>query len=136
MKKKMKLAHADAGRELLAGLALVVVFWLVMHIEGYLYLEGIHTYQGALIHFLALIVALIVADQIGHVSYVGVALMVFVGITCYITADYYLFTVKNGQTFVFAPWYAYVFPSVFACMVLWWIRLVKTYLAEQKAARS
>jgi len=134
--KTFKWAHTNPGRELLAGLALVSVFWIVMHIEGYLYLEGIHTYQGALIHFLALIVALLVADMIGLISYAAVALIVLVGITGYISLDYYLFTVRNGTNFEFAPWYAYIFPSVFACMVLWWIRLVKTYLAEKRAARA
>ena len=134
--KFFRLAHKDPGRELIAGLALVLVFWIVMHIEGYLYLEGIHTYQGALIHFLALIVALIVADMVGYISYTAIALIVLVGITGYISMDYYLFTIQNGGTFVPAPWYAYLFPSVFACMVLWWIRLVKTYLAEQRAARA
>lgn len=137
MKRKLiSLAYKKPAREVFAGISLVLVFWLVMHIEGYLYLEGIHNYRGALIHFLALIVALIVADWIGHISYVGVALIVLVGITGYLTADYYIYTVRNGGTFSFAPLYAYVFPSVFACMVMWWIRLVKIYLAEQRAARN
>lgn len=135
-KKPIRLKHENAGRELLAGLSLVSVFWLVMHFEGYLYLEGIHTYQGALIHILALIVALLVADIIGYVSYVAVALIVLTGITGYLSMDYYLFTVRNGGTFAFAPWYVYISPSIFACMFLWWIRRVKTYLAEQKAARD
>ncbi len=131
--KLIKLAHENAVLELLAGMALVCIFWLVMHLEGYLYLEGIHTYQGALIHFLALILALIVADQIGYISYAAVALIVLSGITGFITLDYYIFTARNGGSFVFGPWYAYIFPSVFACMVLWWIRRVKIYLAEQRA---
>ena len=134
--KPIRLAHKSAGRELLAGLSLVLVFWIIMHIEGYLYLEGIHTYKGALIHFLALIVAVIVADLVGHISYIGCALIVFLGITGYISLDYYLYTVETGATFSFAPWTAYVFPSVFAVLALWWIRRVKTYLAEKKAART
>ena len=134
--KRIRLAHEKPARELFAGLSLVFVFWIIMHIEGYLYLEGINTFQTALIHFLALIVSLLVADQIGHISYVGVALIVMVGITGYLTTDYYIYTVRNGRAFSFAPLYAYIFPSLFACWTMWWIRRVKLYLAEQRAARN
>ena len=128
-----KIAHKNVWCELMAGFSLVLVFWLVMQIDGYLYLEGIHNYQGAMIHVAALILALVVADKIGYLSYTAVALIVLIGITGYITVDYYLITQKSGAVHTFGPWYAYVFPSVFACMVLFWIRRVKLFFVERKA---
>ena len=128
----IKIAHTNAWKELLAGLSLVMVFWFVMQVDGYLYLEGVHSYQGAMVHFIALILGLIVADRIGHISYAAVALIVLFGITGYIATDYYLFTIKTGRVHAFGPWYAYVFPSVFACMVLFWIRRIKLFFAERR----
>ena len=131
-----RLAHKNAWRELLACLALMLVFWFIMHIEGYIYLEGIHEYRVALIHFLALIIALAVAEQIGYISYLAVALIVLMGITGYITVDSYLFSTRTGRDYEFAPWYAYLFPSFFACVVMWWIRRVQLYLAEKRASKA
>ena len=130
----LKFAHKNPLRELLAGIAIVAVFWLVMQIEGYLYLQGVHEYQGAMIHVAALALALVIADQIGRISYTAVALIVLFGITGYITADYYVFTIKSGHTHTFGPWYAYIFPSVFACMFLFWIRRLKLFFNELKTA--
>ena len=130
----IRLANKNAWRELLACLTLITVFWFIMHIEGYMYLEGMHDYQGALIHFLALIIALAVAEQFGYISYPGIALIVLMGITGYITTDSYLFSIRTGRDYEFAPWYAYLFPSFFACLVMWWIRRVKLYFAEKRAS--
>jgi len=131
-RKLFKTSHENAWREVLASSALVMVFWLIMNIEGYLYFQGVHAYQGAMVHVIALILALIVADRIGHISYIAVALIVLIGITGYISADYYIFTLRSGDPHAFGPWYAYVFPSIFACMLLFWIRRVKLFFAERK----
>jgi len=120
----VKLTNADKRTQITAYSAFLAVIWgfifLLQQVENHFGLysqEWITSWQRNGLFYLSLAIATLVANRIGGVSYLGVALVALFGVTGVVTVLFFREAVF-ADSFSFGPWYGYFAVSAVACIVL------------------
>ena len=132
MPSPMKITNANAIREVFSYLVFLGVFW------GFVYLVAgtdqffdfwITSKTQGFFNLIGLILAVIIADRIGSISYWGLSLVALFGV--FVMAQVFFFRdyALDADSFSFPPWYTYVFYLAFVSFILFLVRHITKRLS-------
>ena len=142
----MKITNSNAKREVLAYLMFLAIFW------GFLYLVGkveslfglydqawITSWTRNALDYIALVLAIVIANRIGSISYWGLSFIALFGTVG--LAQVRFFTVNSAfidsiESISISPWYTYIFFMVQVCFILYVVRHITKRLSARLWRRT
>lgn len=125
MPGSMKITNANSIREASSYLVFLSGFWGFIYLvaaTGTLFELGITSQTQGLFNLVGLILAIIVADRIGSISYLGLSLVALFGV--FVTAQVFFFRdyALTADSISLPPWYTYIYFMAFVSFVLFLVR--------------
>jgi hypothetical protein len=128
----LKITNTNAKREATSYLVLLVVFWGVSYLFAItnellgFWFSG--KAQGSL-NLIALVLAIVIANHIGSISYLGLSLVSLFGILVMAQVLFFRDYALDADSISFPPWRNYVYFIAFVSFVLFLVRHITKRLS-------